>query len=80
MGVQNAVQRMHLASLPPRTLDRQYIQAALDAVARIRGANSDWARQSAAALAVTLFAWVGFWCLAVPVLIGAAGAASAAKG
>jgi hypothetical protein len=95
MGVQNAVQRMHLASLPPGTLmTGNSTQAALDAIARIRGANSDRAavcgrfdRMFAAivwfaagcALAATLYVWVGFWCLAVPALIGAAGAVLAAK-
>jgi uncharacterized membrane protein YoaK (UPF0700 family) len=96
MGVQNAVQRMHLASLPPGTLmTGNTTQAVLDATALVRGAHSDQAaavrirfnRMFAAivwfaagcALAATLYAWVGFWCLAVPVLIGAASAALAAK-
>jgi uncharacterized membrane protein YoaK (UPF0700 family) len=96
MGVQNAVQRMHLASLPPGTLmTGNTTQAVLDAAALVRGANSDQAapvrsrfnRMFAAivwfaagcALAATLYAWVGFWCLAVPALIGAASAVLAAK-
>jgi uncharacterized membrane protein YoaK (UPF0700 family) len=94
MGVQNAVQRMHLASLPPGTLmTGNTTQAVLDAVALVRGANSDPAVRSrfnrmfaaivwfaaGCALAATLYAWVGFWCLAIPALIGAASAVLAAK-
>jgi uncharacterized membrane protein YoaK (UPF0700 family) len=95
MGVQNAVQRMHLASLPPGTLmTGNTTQAVLDAVALVRGTSSDQAavrsrfhRMFAAivwfaagcALAATLYAWVGLWCLAIPALIGGASAVLAAK-
>jgi uncharacterized membrane protein YoaK (UPF0700 family) len=96
MGVQNAVQRIHLTSLPPGTLmTGNTTQAVLDAVALIRGAQPDQAgtvrdrfnRMFAAvawfaagcALAASLYAWVGFWCLLVPALLGAASAALAAK-
>jgi uncharacterized membrane protein YoaK (UPF0700 family) len=95
MGVQNAVARIHLGSLPPGTLmTGNTTQAVLDAVALIRGAKPDQAavrgrfnRMFAAvfwfalgcALAATLYAWVGFWCLTVPVLIGAASAALAVE-
>jgi uncharacterized membrane protein YoaK (UPF0700 family) len=96
MGVQNAVQRIHLASLPPGTLmTGNTTQAVLDAVALIRGAKPDQAgtvrgrfnRMLAAvawfaggcALAATLYAWVGFWCLAVPALLGVASAVLAAE-
>lgn len=89
MGVQNAVQRIHLASLPPGTLmTGNTTQTVLDAVALIRGEKPDqtavvrdrFKRMFAAvawfaagcALAATLYAWVGFWCLAVPALLGAA--------
>jgi uncharacterized membrane protein YoaK (UPF0700 family) len=44
MGIQNAVQRMHLASLQPGTLmTGNTPQAVLDAVALVRGAKSDQA-------------------------------------
>jgi uncharacterized membrane protein YoaK (UPF0700 family) len=91
MGVQNAVQRIRLASLPPGTLmTGNTTQAVLNAVALIRGEKPDqtavvrgrFKRMFAAvawfaagcALAATLYAWVGFWCLAVPALLGAASA------
>jgi uncharacterized membrane protein YoaK (UPF0700 family) len=91
MGVQNAVQRIRLASLPPGTLmTGNTTQTVLDAVALIRGEKPDqtavvrgrFKRMFAAvawfaagcALAATLYAWVGFWCLAVPALLGAASA------
>ena len=96
MAVQNAVQRIHLGSLPPGTLmTGNTTQAVLDAVALMRGAKSDQApavrgrfnRMFAAvgwfaagcALAATLYAWVGFWCLVVPAALGAASAALTVK-
>jgi uncharacterized membrane protein YoaK (UPF0700 family) len=98
MAVQNAVGRIHLGSLPPGTpMTGNTTQAALDAVALVRGAMPDQAAAAAVrsrfnrmfaaivsfaagcAIAATLYAWVGFWCLAVPVLIGAASAVLAAK-
>jgi uncharacterized membrane protein YoaK (UPF0700 family) len=96
MGVQNAVARIHLGSLPPGTLmTGNTTQAVLDAVALVRGevpnqaaaVRSRFNRMFAAivsfaagcAVAATLYAWVGFWCLAVPVLIGVASAVLAAK-
>jgi uncharacterized membrane protein YoaK (UPF0700 family) len=70
-------------------------QAVLDAVALIRGekpeqvaaVRSRFKRMFAAiawfaagcALAATLYAWVGFWCLAVPALLGTASAALATE-
>jgi uncharacterized membrane protein YoaK (UPF0700 family) len=96
MGVQNAVARLHLGSLPPSTLmTGNTTQAVLDAVALVRGAKPDEAaavrsrfnRMLAAivwfaagcAVAAAFYAWVGFWCLLVPVLTGAASAVLAAK-
>jgi uncharacterized membrane protein YoaK (UPF0700 family) len=87
MAVQNAVQRIHLGSLPPSTLmTGNTTQAVLDAVALMRGDKSDQAgalrgrfsRMLAAvawfaagcALAASLYAWVGFWCLVVPAVHG----------
>ena len=91
MAVQNAVQRIHLASLAPGTLmTGNTTQAVLDAVALMRGETSDqtpavrgrFKRMFAAVLwfaagcglAAALYAWVGFWCLAVPAILGAASA------
>jgi uncharacterized membrane protein YoaK (UPF0700 family) len=70
-------------------------QTVLDAVALIRGEKPDqtavvrdrFKRMFAAvawfaagcALAATLYAWVGFWCLAVPAVLGAASAVLAVK-
>jgi uncharacterized membrane protein YoaK (UPF0700 family) len=96
MGVQNAVQRIHLGSLPPGTLmTGNTTQAVLDAVALMRGEKPDQAglvrgrfnRMFAAvawfaagcALAATLYAWVGFWCLVVPALLAAASAVLTVK-
>jgi uncharacterized membrane protein YoaK (UPF0700 family) len=96
MAVQNAVQRIHLGSLPPSTLmTGNTTQAVLDAVALMRGDKPDQAgalrsrfnRMFAAlawfaagcALAATLYAWVGFWCLVCPAVLGAASAVLAMK-
>jgi uncharacterized membrane protein YoaK (UPF0700 family) len=70
-------------------------QVVLDAVDLMRGANPDQApavrarfnRMLAAifwfaagcAVAAALYAWIGFWCLAVPVVVGAASATLAAE-
>ena len=88
MALQNALQRVHLASLPPTTLmTGSTTQATIDAVDLLAGtAAGDAAavrtRLSRVAMSVLLFAagcaaaallfWLtGFWCLAVPVVIGA---------
>jgi uncharacterized membrane protein YoaK (UPF0700 family) len=88
MALQNALQRVHLASLPPTTLmTGSTTQATIDAVDLLAGtAAGDSAavrtRLSRVAMSVLLFAagcaaaallfWLtGFWCLAVPVVIGA---------
>jgi uncharacterized membrane protein YoaK (UPF0700 family) len=91
MAVQNAVQRIHLGSLPPSTLmTGNTTQVVLDAVDLMRGANPDQAPAvrvrfkrmlmaifwfaAGCAVAAALYAWIGFWCLAVPVVVGAASA------
>ena len=87
MAIQNALQRVHLASLPPTTImTGSTTQATIDAVDLLAGtATGDAAairtRLPRVAMSVSLFAagcaaaallyWqTGFWCLAVPVLIG----------
>jgi uncharacterized membrane protein YoaK (UPF0700 family) len=89
MAIQNAVQRVHFASIPPTTLmTGNTTQAVLDAVDLIRGVEGDNATAVRArfartlrgilwfaggcAVAAALYYWVGFWCLAVPVAVGAA--------
>ena len=91
MALQNALQRVHLASLPPTTLmTGSTTQATLDAVDLLAGVAPEQApavrtRFSRMAMSILLFAagcavaallyWLwGFWCLAVPVVIGAAAA------
>jgi uncharacterized membrane protein YoaK (UPF0700 family) len=90
MAVQNAVQRVHFAAIPPTTLmTGNTTQAALDAVDLMRGVGDNlpavrarfgrtvrgiaWFAAGCAAAAV-LYYWVGFWCLAVPVVVGTAAA------
>src|SRR5262249_4896242 len=85
MAVQNAVHRTHLASAPPTTLmTGTTTQVALDVVDLLWG-NRDHAAVTRArlgrllyaviyfavgcALAALLYAWVGFWCLALPVAV-----------
>jgi uncharacterized membrane protein YoaK (UPF0700 family) len=89
MAVQNAVQRVHFASIPPTTLmTGNTTQAVLDAVDLVWGlervdtaaVRARFARTlqgivwfaSGCAVAALLYYWFGFWCLAVPVAIGAA--------
>ena len=92
MALQNALQRVHLASLPPTTLmTGSTTQAMIDAVDLLAGTAAGDApavrtRLSRMAMSVLLFAagcaagallfWLaGFWCLAVPVIVGAIAAA-----
>ena len=91
MAIQNGVQRVHLASLPPSTLmTGNTTQAVLDAVDLLRGVKPDQAAAVRArfgrtlgsilyfaagcGLAAGLYLWIGLWCLAVPVAVGAASA------
>ncbi len=91
MAIQNAVQRVHLASLAPTTImTGNTTQAVLDAVDLIRGVKPDQVAALRArfgrmlgsilyfaagcGVAAALYLWIGFWCLAVPVGVGAASA------
>lgn len=89
MAVQNAVQRVHFATIPPTTImTGNTTQAVLDAVDLIRGVEGNnaaairlrfartlegilWFAAGCAAAAI-LYYRVGFWCLVVPVVVGAA--------
>jgi uncharacterized membrane protein YoaK (UPF0700 family) len=88
MAIQNAVQRVHFASLPPTTLmTGNTTQAVLDAVDLLRGVPPGEAAAirlrfgrmlrgilcfaAGCAVAAVLYYVVGFWCLAVPVAVGA---------
>jgi uncharacterized membrane protein YoaK (UPF0700 family) len=88
MAMQNAVQRVHFASLPPTTLMTGNItQAVIDAgdliwklepvdAAAVRARLGRTLRgivsfACGCALAALLYYWFGFWCLAVPVAVGA---------
>jgi uncharacterized membrane protein YoaK (UPF0700 family) len=89
MAIQNAVQRVHYAAIPPTTLmTGNTTQAVLDAVdlwrpqagtdtAAIRARLGRMLRGIASfaagcAVAAILYYFVGFWCLALPVAVGAA--------
>lgn len=89
MAVQNAVQRVHFASIPPTTMmTGNTTQVVLDAVDLLRGAplpNAPAVRLRlvrtlrsivwfavGCAVAALLYYWFGFWCLVVPVAVGAA--------
>jgi uncharacterized membrane protein YoaK (UPF0700 family) len=86
MAIQNAVQRVHLASLPPTTLmTGSTTQVVLDAADTLTGAGTPAVRErigrfslaiacfAAGCAAAALLYWLaGFWCLAVPVVVGAA--------
>jgi uncharacterized membrane protein YoaK (UPF0700 family) len=89
MAIQNGIQRVHLATLPPTTLmTGNTTQATLDAIDLLRGVDGDknavvrarffatvralFFFAAGCAIAAILYAWVGFWCLAVSVLVGAA--------
>ncbi len=91
MAVQNAVQRSHLASLPPTNImTGNTTQVALDVADLLRGVEPAQAAiirgrlartgrailcfTAGSAAAALLYAFVGFWCLAVPVVVGAASA------
>jgi uncharacterized membrane protein YoaK (UPF0700 family) len=89
MAIQNAVQRVHYAAIPPTTLmTGNTTQATLDAVDLLWPESGStralvrarlvrtlrgiiWFAAGCGAAAV-LYYIVGFWCLAVPVAVGAA--------
>jgi uncharacterized membrane protein YoaK (UPF0700 family) len=89
MAIQNAVQRVHYAAIPPTTLmTGNTTQAVLDAVDLLRpepgtdrvAVRARFARMLRGIVwfaigcgtAAILYYAVGFWCLAVPVVVGAA--------
>ena len=89
MALQNAVQRVHLSSLPPTTLmTGSTVQATIDAVDLLSGVGETAqirTRLTRLSLSILCFAagcaasaalyWlVGFWSLAVAVAVGAAAA------
>lgn len=89
MALQNAVQRVHLASLPPTTImTGNTTQAAIDAVDLVTGTGDlravrhRFAQLAAGivtfdagcAVSQLLFYLYGFWCLLLAVLLGAIGA------
>ena len=91
MAIQNAVQRVHFAGMPPTTImTGNTTQATLDAIDLMRGVEAIKPLRFATrfyatirsilffaagcAVAAILYAWVGFWSLALPVAVGAASA------
>jgi uncharacterized membrane protein YoaK (UPF0700 family) len=88
MAVQNAVQRVHFGALPPSTImTGNTTQAVLDAVDLLwEGAEQTAVIRrrfgrlvtallyfaAGCAIAALLYAWLGFWSLALPVIVGAA--------
>jgi uncharacterized membrane protein YoaK (UPF0700 family) len=87
MAVQNAVQRVHFASLPPTTMmTGSTVQATIDAVDLLTGAEPAQAAAvrsrlsrlaltlvsfaAGCAVAAILYNFLGFWCLAVAVVVG----------
>jgi uncharacterized membrane protein YoaK (UPF0700 family) len=91
MAIQNAVQRVHFAGMPPTTImTGNTTQATLDAIDLMRGVGGDQTATVRArfyatirsilffaagcAVAAVLYAWIGFWSLALPVAVGAASA------
>lgn len=94
MALQNAVHRVHLADLPPTTLmTGSTTQATLDAVDLAIGAGNTGAVQGrlgrlsgsilffagGCAASALLYWLVGFWCLAVPAIVGALAALLTAR-
>ena len=87
MAMQNAVQRVHMSSLPPSTMmTGSTVQVTIDAVDLLTGENPGErgkvrARFNRLAIAILFFALgcavsaflffhLGFWCLAVAVVVG----------
>jgi uncharacterized membrane protein YoaK (UPF0700 family) len=87
MAMQNAVQRVHLASMPPSTMmTGTTVQATLDAVDLVTGWHPEQRPQTAArfrrlcsslscfavgcAVSALLYAFIGFWCLTLAVVVG----------
>lgn len=91
MAMQNAVQRVHMGSMPPSTMmTGSTVQVTLDAVDLLVGTKPELAapvrlRFSRLAMTIGCFAFgcavsavmyvfMGFWCLALAVVVGAAAA------
>ncbi len=91
MALQNAIQRVHLASLPPTTLmTGSTTQATIDAIDLLTGTDQAHATQirdrfgrlslsilyfaAGCAVSALLYWLVGFWCLALAVLVAAVAA------
>lgn len=89
MAMQNAVQRVHMANMPPSTMmTGSTVQATIDAVDLAIGTTPEQTapvrfRFSRLALTIgsfavgcavsaTMYVFVGFWCLALAVVVGAA--------
>lgn len=88
MAVQNAVQRVHLAGMPPSTvMTGTTVQATLDAMDLLTSRDSPAVQARfrslfsaifyfalGCALSALLYAYIGFWCLALTIVIGTAAA------
>lgn len=91
MGLQNALQRVHLANFPPTTImTGSTTQAALDAVDLLAGGGAGNLQPTrtrlvrltmiillfacGCAMGASLFWLVGFWCLALAVIVGSGAA------
>jgi len=87
MAMQNAVQRVHMADMPPSTvMTGTTVQATMDAVDLLTNWRPELRAQTVVrfrrlclslfsfaigcAAAALLYAFVGFWCLALTVLVG----------
>ena len=92
MALQSAVQRVHLAKMPPSTMmTGSTVQATLDVIDILTGAHSDQQAETRArfrrlvitimafafgcAASALLYAYVGFWCLGLAVVVGSVAAA-----
>lgn len=87
MACQNAVQRVHLAKMPPSTMmTGSTVQATLDLVDILTGAHPEQQSETRArfrrlsltllafaigcAVSAAIYSYVGFWCLALAVIVG----------
>jgi len=97
MAVQNAVQRVHLANIPPTTImtgnTTQVVLDVVDLFSPTKSEQTPLVRARVArtlrgigwfafgcAVATGLYYWLNFWCLAVPVAVGAASAILTSEG
>ncbi|RTL48910.1 MAG: DUF1275 domain-containing protein [Bradyrhizobiaceae bacterium] len=87
MACQSAMQRVHLANMPPSTMmTGSTVQATLDVVDILTGAHPEQQTNTRArfrrlaatisafaigcAMSALLYSYVGFWCLALAVVVG----------